>query len=1077
MKQKIRILILLMIFTGLSFASPLRGEKVPSASGGSAGRPAESPGFYERRALGGLVSGRSAAAGSLRVLFVRVAFSDLGFREGHGDTYVGNELRHLREYYDGASLGAFTLQCDLADETVILPRDEAYYGGNDQWDVRIPEMMITVVDSLDPVYDFSAYDAFAVIHAGAGAETDFNGDSPGQVWSGFIDPDEMGQLLADTLGTAGIPTGDGTPADTFFIDNLMVLPEESSQDGFTFGSLGIYAYQVGKRLGMVALYDPTPSGRSDSQGIGSFGLMSYGLYNALGFVPSFPCAFQRYLLGWVEPVSVGSGGRITVSDINQYSPGDTSIVKVEAGPGEYFLIVNRLHDHDLDRRFDFTDLNMNGVPENEDILQGAEFDFYVTGTTDPSEWIEGVKYTDTGSGIKIWHVDEKIIADRLAAGSSVNSVASFKGVDLEEADGIQDLDRVGGTYAFGSYLDSYRAGVNTAFGAHTNPASTLNGGIGSGIEIENISALAVRMSFDISFGPSIPGISSEVEGDISGSSPVAVPTAGGTDLLLAVSDGDTAKIYRLAGVGDGTWSGEASLIVAMPGTAWAGPPVPADLGGGGGGAVFDGFMISSPGIIHAFYIDGTPYTIDEDASPGSLGVSGENTTAGVAVAHGTAGSDIAFLSSDGDSVRLYIVGVDVPPSSARYAGPGVASWTVCAGTPLSQPALALMEGMGPGIFFAFSAEGTLSLAYRELVPDAALWTGELPGAFEALISAVREYSPAGEDSLFLAVPSSGDIDRDGYDEMVIGLPGTGLVYFDPFDPGAGISATGGEGVTVADKVGPYPSPPALADFDGDGVLETVVREGGYLWILTGPGTIANGWPRSRGAGLSGLESPLVPAQPLAADVDGDGELEAVFNIAGDVYFEEYAGSAFPSSPARGERGEGVPHTITGAGAAGLYLFTAGNVPRMDGPLITGLGFSSGLSTVRRYLLQGGSVAEGAWQQYRRGGTARQSLPAQGASTGGIDEATFICYPNPAGRDGFTVRAGIGGRADVTARLLDLEGNEVRSVAVSHGIEGGSVPLEIMISTDGIASGIYILHLEASGPGWDWSGARKVAVVN
>ena len=103
----------------------------------------------------------------------------------------------------------------------------------------------------------------------------------------------MEAVLADTLGTPGVPTNDLVAGDTFYVDNVMVLPENASQDGLIFGSLGIYAYQIGMRLGMIPMYDTTPSGYPDSQGIGAFGLMGYGLYNASGFIPAFPYAFHR----------------------------------------------------------------------------------------------------------------------------------------------------------------------------------------------------------------------------------------------------------------------------------------------------------------------------------------------------------------------------------------------------------------------------------------------------------------------------------------------------------------------------------------------------------------------------------------------------------------------------------------------------------------------------------------------------------------------------------------------------------------------------------------------------------------
>ncbi len=252
-----------------------------------------SSGFSQERSLSLLDRNVSEASDTLRLLVIRVEFRDLGFAEDYDSLYLANEMRHLTEYYRGASMGRFGLGWDIASGVTVLSFDADYYGEDDVWEDRVAEMLIEAVQKNDQLIDFSSYDAFALVHPGAGQETDFAGDSSWQLWSGFIDPVEMEEALQDTLGTKGVPTDDDREGEPFFIDNVMVLPENASQDGMIFGSLGIYAYQIGSRLGMIPMYDTTPSGFPDSQGIGSFGLMGYGLYNASGFIPAFPCAFNR----------------------------------------------------------------------------------------------------------------------------------------------------------------------------------------------------------------------------------------------------------------------------------------------------------------------------------------------------------------------------------------------------------------------------------------------------------------------------------------------------------------------------------------------------------------------------------------------------------------------------------------------------------------------------------------------------------------------------------------------------------------------------------------------------------------
>ncbi len=573
MKKSRYLIAVLFIASNLVPWSGSEAGRVVSPQAGAGQHNNDKLGYYQRESLEGLVSGSFEAVDSLKILVIRVSFSDLDFLPYHDGDYFRNELRHMEEYFSGASLGRFTLDCLLADEVITLPFPEAYYGDNVPWDLRVPEILMTAVDSVDSFYDFSLVDGCAIIHSGQGRETDIFGDSQYQLWSGFIDPEDMEILLADTLGTPGVPTDDGG-GETFYIDNVMVLPEDAAQDGWFYGALGIYVYQVGKRLGMVSLYDSTPSGFPDSQGIGNFGLMSYGLYNALGWIPGFPCAFQRYLMGWLDPVEISDDCVAGLTDVNSSSPGDTSLVLIRISPSEYFLVANRLHDTDLDGEFDFIDINGNGYPENSDTLQGAEFDYFLTGTTDIEEIVGTDTLTVTGGGIKIWHIDERVIIDRLSNGSNINDDPLLKGVDLEEADGVQDMDRRGGDYSYGSFLDSFREGVNTVFNGSSLPSSCRNDGLPSGLSISSISSRAHRMTMKIRFDQPGGAEMAVIDGDIDGASPVAPDISGdGTkELVVAASSEAAGRIYMIPDPSDPEWSVSIVVFAEADSARWTGPP-------------------------------------------------------------------------------------------------------------------------------------------------------------------------------------------------------------------------------------------------------------------------------------------------------------------------------------------------------------------------------------------------------------------------------------------------------------------------------------------------------------------------
>ncbi len=1022
------------------------------------GRPA---GVYQQQAISGLLAGSFDAPDTLELLVIRVAFSDMDFTSPpHDSLYFANEMRHTWEYFRGASIGAFGLGWKIAAGVTTLSFEAAYYGDDDLWEERVSEILMEVVAENDDEIDFSRFDAFAIIHPGAGQETDFSGDSPWQLWSGFIDPVEMDAVLADTLGTPGVPTNDLIAGDTFYVDNVMVLPENASQDGLTFGSLGIYAYQVGMRLGLIPMYDTTPSGYPDSQGIGAFGLMGYGLYNASGFIPAFPCAFHRYLMGWTEPVTIDADGSVDVVDINSSMPADTSLVRIEISPTEYFLISNRVHDKNMNGRFDFGDVNGDGIPANEDTLLGAEFDFFLTATTNPFHYEdisgEQVKVVDTGSGIMIWHIDETIIRNQLGIGRYPNDNPGISGVDLEEADGVQDLDRPGGSYAFGGWGDSYRDGWYTEFGPETIPASLSNTGTPTGLTLSTDSLPGPVMNISIESGEELPRVTGEIDGTVMNLSPVVAQLDGDVEYEL-IQAADTGRIYIAWDAGAQAWDGSFDLVVDIPGAAWSGTPVAAELDGTPPMEILAG---SRDGRIHAYRTDGSPYPIDTGPSPGSLEVKGEIVSMPIAFeADGDPGLEVAFLVSDGDTSWMYLVGhADANDLDGFIAGDGVFGALISPSRVIAHPVLCVDDaGAGSGGFCTAvtDPDGHLSFMHIEMMygpPGMSLTSWSMTGTYGL------------ED---LLQPASGDIDGNGTDDVILAIPDGDIFYID-------IS----RGIETSSITLERPSSPSLADINGDGTLETLIRDRGRLFLLTGFGTLVSGWPLQLEEYLVNVEPDTTPAQPVAADVDGDGELEAVFNVAGELRAYRYDTRLEQGWPIRGEGDHSISPAFSPGAGSKMFIYTSGGSGGIAGADQTGMVFFPGVSTVSR--IDPGIVweAAGAWPAYRLNafGTARQAMSG-GDVQGGplVDGNSMICYPNPATGYSFNLRLNVSEKADVTVRLFNLEGTEVYSSTATHEWSG-DVPFETAVPVGGLASGIYLCHVRVQGGGEDWSGSRKVAII-
>ena len=1031
-------------------------------------------GQYQRAALRQLLEGRFETVDSLKLIVLRAEFTDTKFKRGlehnppHDSLYYSNELRHLLEYFLGGSNNAFHLDWALAPGIVTLSRPMGYYGENGFWGMRMAEMLMEVVEATDDDINFSQYEAFAIIHAGPGSETDINGDSPEQISSGFIDPIEMAEILIDTLGTPGIPTNDRVNGDTFYVDNLMVWPEEASQDGSTFGSLGIYAYQVGLRLGMVPLFDTTPSGFPNSQGIGFFGLMSYGLYNAAGFIPALPCAFHRYLMGWGAVHEVGETGNLRITDINSASSEDTMLVKLPVSPSEYFLVVNRVHDTNFNGRFDFIDLNGNGIPENEDTLLGAEFDYFLTATTNPWEMIhdpdtgEERRFTYTGSGLMVWHIDEQVIVDALTAGGYPNDNPALKGVDLEEADGIQDLDRPGGTKSFGSYLDSFRDGVNTAFSSQSLPSSFSNSGLSTGISISDISAADSIMSCTVNIIHDAKFIRGGFGGDVGDLSPIPVHLDGPgvQDLVLAA---DTGLICVAWNACADDWDGRIDTLIEVPEALWTNSPVFWDYTGDG---VMEIFITSTDAMLYAFEGTGDPFPIDTDGSAESLRLRGDIAASPMIVeADGDDAPELLVLSSNEDSTFIYLIESQggLPGSGWRVIGNGVMESGLLEGRLISHAARGNIRGNGgdliDGFFVStFQEPGAIQFHFVGLRGSA----GQLP-AIEPITRSVS-HSWSGDH---LVTPSAGDVDGDGSDEMVIAIPGRGLFYYGPY---TGLYETALRGSRFSSA--------ALEDLNGDGVLETALRDEEFLYLLTGFGTLVDNWPNQVAGHASMMEHGAAP--PVIADIDNDEKMEIIYRAGRNLHAYEYTGEAVGGWPIQGEGSNSSSPAVAAGPADELYLFVAGSFDMVGEVGTWDLDAASVVSALGRYDpgLTLPNVRGWNFHRHDAGGTGRQAPSDESLEVESyVNEESFKIYPNPVMGSAFTVRIDLSAGARLHLEFMNIEGEKVAEYDADHSwAEGGLVPFECEVSSDKFSSGVYICRLEIRGTGWNWNGYKKFAVT-
>jgi M6 family metalloprotease-like protein len=469
------------------------------------------------------------------ILALMVEFNDVTFdlipdypdSLAHNKEYFERLLFHMTSLFDDASHGQYVLTEEnytVWENIITVSQEMGYYGDDDLSLERICELVQEVVEIADDQLDYNDYDAIMIIHAGAGQEADINGTNPEELFSTFLTRRSLqAGIDPENDDFPGIETYDG-----IILKEFAIMPETELQPDFTlgdpvYGLLGVICHQFGHQIGLPTLFD-NDSSNGASAGIGSFGLMGTGVWNANGFVPPLPCAWSRYYLGWEDSNIIELNSSFenmpltfpTADDINT-----PKLYKINISDKEYFLLENRQQNPDGSMQGGESSFTFELLPEGQqdvyppghpnegqpkfnfmqNTYKGCEWDFYLPGLGGPDSPVID------GSGMLIWHIDENIIDanfDPDFESNSINADASHKGIDLEEADGIQHLDTTYQLYSWGSPYDVYSDGNSTYFGKrfyeelfYSPIAESYYGGIP--LEILDISQSDSLMTFSVHY--------------------------------------------------------------------------------------------------------------------------------------------------------------------------------------------------------------------------------------------------------------------------------------------------------------------------------------------------------------------------------------------------------------------------------------------------------------------------------------------------------------------------------------------------------------------------------------------------
>ncbi|NIT55800.1 MAG: hypothetical protein GWN00_06065, partial [Aliifodinibius sp.] len=217
-----------------------------------------------------------------------------------------------------------------------------------------------------------------------------------------------------------------------------ILPETESQQGIELGLNGMVVSNLGSQLGWLDLFSPV----TRRSGVGRFSVMDAGLFNGDGLLPALPDAWTRIEAGWDTPFVIYQAQNDSRTVHGVLSNSGPRIYKLPINEREYFLVENRYAGKpNLDSLQFELGVDSGDFPSMKEVLKTYLDDAAVFSERGVLIDIDNFDRGLPGGGILIWHIDENII-DQNRAANRINASPDHRGVDVEEADGSQDIGQI-----------------------------------------------------------------------------------------------------------------------------------------------------------------------------------------------------------------------------------------------------------------------------------------------------------------------------------------------------------------------------------------------------------------------------------------------------------------------------------------------------------------------------------------------------------------------------------------------------------------------------------------------------------
>ncbi len=777
----------------------------------------------------------------------------------HDRNYFENHLTALYNYWHTVSEGRVEIDYDIwpreNDAAYTMSKKYYKYGNGRSKEQTyqklvelLKEALIACKEAEGSAVDFSDYDTFMIIHAGIGYETSgMLNDIP----SAFISTEDIRTYLDEPLVIDGVT-----------IDNGLVVPEMTAANGYG-GLNGIMAQMFGHRLGLPSMSN-NEDGLPAAGGwcLMDTGSMSYG-GSTRGFVPTHPCAWSKIELGWVDPLLVSAD--TTVDIIATHVEGDgVKAVKVPINDDEYLLLENRYRAVSRDSLATavYSDTDSSGV-----WLSVDHYDAYIP-----------------GSGILIWHINDAVIREKRAT-NEINDDLYRRGIDLLEADGLQDIGAMMGfgdertEYSEGHDDDTYKSNEVNVLSPETEPNSGSVWGAESGITITVNSEPGESMNVIISFGGRVAGFPVQLSGETDISA-VDADNDGKDDIVYSIDK----KMNIISSAGTKLYTSESPLT--MPA---------AYVGDGSQYPLFVALDTIEPTAVHTLSLDNDGSITNFDSfvekmvliAPPAIsnlsdGDSGYLFNTELSSLDGVLEQSTVFYQSISGSTYLNITTSD----SLRAGSFSIAQTTVSA---VNDDHKVFIGQMQRG---EEHAEFTDLIISAEILYDSVLADFDQDDSYESAIVTDSELyiveldgrsSSASLPSHPVASPAAADIDGDGYPEVIVSCEDGVYAYRTECAPVDCFPYH----IPPGDASEKITTSPIIADMDGDGSLDIGVATSSRRFLaFDTDGVQADGFPLS----LSGR----VEKTPCLFRYDSDGTLGLAYVTTDGLLDARDLGSLYDS---------------------------------------------------------------------------------------------------------------------------------------------------------------------------------------